>query len=107
MVMDDLKSLGFADRGTFHVSQYEGTIFTQDTQDTVEEMSGTGTDGLGMMLALVDHLVIVNGSYLWVMQAGHIRIQVGVFLDKAGSSLGNLQTLCFSVGRLLAVGHHA
>ena len=74
-LLDDGQSLLFGQGCTVQVVQHIGAVFSQDDQDPVEQVGGAGTDRLGVVLALVDHLVVVEGSDLRVMLAGDLGIQ--------------------------------
>ena len=66
-------------------------------------MSSTGTDSLVMMLAFVYHLVVIDGSNLWVIFAGNITSQEGEFLDQVWTCLGNVQPFAFNIATLTTV----
>src|SRR5512135_2279874 len=45
-----------AERGAVDIAQLPGTLLPQHHVDPGEQVGGTGTHGLEMMLALIDHL---------------------------------------------------
>jgi hypothetical protein len=66
-------------------------------------MSSTGTDSLVVVLAFVYHLVVIDGSNLWVIFAGYIASQEGKLLDQVWPCLGYVQPFAFNIATLTTV----
>ena len=62
------------DRCAVHVSEFIGTVFEQDDPYPIEQVSGTGTHGLVVVLAFVDHLVVIDGRDLRVPLTGDVSV---------------------------------
>ncbi len=90
-----------------HAAQFVGLILSQHSQHPVQEVGGAGTQGLVVVLALVYHLVVVDGGDLRVPLASDIGMEVGILLDQIGASLGDVQALGFTIRTLAAVGNQA
>ena len=58
-----------------------GSGIAQESADAIEKMGGTATDGLGVVFAFVDHLIIVDGGDLGVPLPGDFSVHVGKLLD--------------------------
>jgi hypothetical protein len=83
--------LAFADRGSIDISEFQGAVLSQDDKDPGEHMSSASTDGLEMMLAFVNHLIVVHGCDLRVIQASDVSGQKGGSFEQVWASLGNVQ----------------
>src|SRR3989304_230183 len=60
-----------------------------------------------MVLAMFDHLVIVDGRDPRIPLAGGLGSQVGELLDQIGASLADVRPFRFALTTLLAIGNHA
>lgn len=107
MFLADLTSLAFGDGLSLRILQLVRAVFSQDGVYAVEQMGGTGTDGLIMVFATIDHLVVVDSGDLRVIAASYIGIQESGGLDQIGASLSNVQTFGFSETALTAVGYQS
>ena len=63
---DERPGLGWSNRVVIHIAQLIGTILFENDVDPVQEMGGTGTHGLMVMVAFTNHLVVVDGGDLVV-----------------------------------------
>lgn len=62
---------------SIHITQLIGLVLTEHDQHPVEQMRGTGTDGLFVMFPLVDQLIVVDRRHLRVPAPGDLGIQIG------------------------------
>jgi len=104
---DDLPSSLWSNRCTIHIPQLIRAVFGSNHQDPIQQVSGDSADGLGVVLSLVHHLIVIDAGQLRVEAPGSLGVQEGKLLDQIGSSLADMQTFRFAVGALLAVRHHA
>ena len=77
-------------------------MLTQDDIDSVQQMGGTRTDGLQMMLTQFHHLLVVDGCDLGVPKSGHLSVEEGSGLDQVRASLGDVQALGLGIAALAA-----
>gem|GEM_PF-4461808 len=89
-----------------YVPQFIRTVFFEDDVDAVEEVSGTGADGLRVMSASFDHLLVVDGGDLRVVEPGDIGIHKSCGLDKIGASLRDMEASCLRLSALAAERDH-
>ncbi len=66
-------SLGLSQRRATHVAEFVRTVLTQNGIDAVQQVSGTGTEGLVVVFAIVHDLGVVHRCDLWVMQPSDLR----------------------------------
>jgi len=95
------------DGGSIHIAQLVRFVLPQHDQHPVKEMGRTGTDRLFVMLAFVDHLIIVNRRDLRIEASGNLGIQVGKLFDEVWTSLRDMQALRLAGCTLRTVRHHA
>ena len=87
-------------------------IFTQirevpkDGVDAVGEMGGTGANSLGVVLAIANHLGMVDGGELGIPLASDVGIEKERGFDEVGTRLRDM--LSFGLGRtaLVRSGDH-
>jgi hypothetical protein len=60
--------------------RYIGAILFQDGQDAIPQIGGTSADSLVVMLAFVDHLVIVDPRQVHVPVTSYSGSQEEIFL---------------------------
>ncbi len=103
---DDPLCLFDGDRPAIDIPQFIRSRFAQHDPDPIQEMRGTRTHRLAVMLAVMHHLVIVERRQLRVTVAGHLCVQIGKLLDQVGPGLSDMQTLRFALPALLGMGNH-
>jgi len=64
-------------------------------------------DGLHVVLALMHHLVVVDGGDLRVPLTSHLGVDVSVLLHQVRARLGDGQPLLLHISALITLGHHA
>ena len=66
---DDSSGLFWGDRGAVHIIKLIRAILQQDDAHPIQEMGGTSTHGLVVVVAFVHHLVIIDEANLRVVAA--------------------------------------
>lgn len=104
---DDSPGVLSGDGCTVDIAQLVGSIFLENDVYSIQEMSGAGTDCLRVMLAPVQHLIVVDDGNLWIEFAGNIGIEKAVLLNQVGTGLGNVEPFAFGVTALAAIRDQA
>jgi hypothetical protein len=100
---DDSPGLFSGHRCSVHIPQFVGPIFFEDDVDAIQEVSGAGADRLGVMLAFVHHLIVIDDGDLGVVLAGDIGIKKPELLDQVRSGLGDTESFALGITALAAV----
>jgi hypothetical protein len=86
---------------TIEIAELVGTLLFENGKDAAGQVGSTGTDSMMMMLAMVDHLVVIDSRQLHISEPADMSVEIEGGFDEIGTGFGQGEALGFAFTTLV------